>query len=250
VLVGAKVAAGEKVSLYEFPIAPRSIETQAVLRTLASATRGRPGFQFVFADAMHAPFRRGAFDAVATPWFIDIIPEDFAQLARRVNRQLAHGGRWVNFGSLAFAQASAALCYSLEEALEIVAETGFEITHRNETAIPYMRSPASRHARMETVVTFAARKVRECDPPADFAALPDWIAAGTSPVPLLPEFESTALTTRIHAFIMSLIDGKRSLRDMARLLVEQRLMTAEDAEPALRSFLIKMYEDARQPRRF
>jgi hypothetical protein len=45
---------------------------------------------------------------------------------------------------------------------------------------------------------------------------------------------------------MSLIDGKRSIKDMARLVIEQRLMTADEAEPAIRSFLIKMYDDARR----
>jgi hypothetical protein len=69
-------------------------------------------------------------------------------------------------------------------------------------------------------------------------------------VPLLPPFQTTALTTRIHAFIMSMIDGRRSLKDMARILVDQQLMSAHDAEPTLRGFLIKMYEEARQPRRF
>jgi hypothetical protein len=33
---------------------------------------------------------------------------------------------------------------------------------------------------------------------------------------------------------------------MAKLLVDQRLMTREDAEPAVRSFLLRMYDDARR----
>jgi hypothetical protein len=51
---------------------------------------------------------------------------------------------------------------------------------------------------------------------------------------------------RIHAFLMSLIDGRRSLKDMAKLVVEQRLMNADEAEPAIRSFLIKMHDDSRR----
>jgi hypothetical protein len=45
---------------------------------------------------------------------------------------------------------------------------------------------------------------------------------------------------------MSLIDGRRSLKDIAKLVVEQRLMNAAEAEPAIRSFLIKMHDDARR----
>jgi hypothetical protein len=209
----------------------------------------REGFHFVFADAMHAPFRRERFDAVLTPWFVDIVSEDFVQLARRINQWLAPDGRWINFGSLAFAQAHTARCYSLEEALEIVRDSGFELVSQSEAPIPYMQSPASRHARIESVMTWTARKNAPCPAPAS-AGLPDWIVLGAQPVPLLPAFQTTALTTRIHAFIMSLIDGQRSLQDMARILVEQRLMAPADAEPTLRGFLIKMYEEARQPRRF
>jgi len=35
--------------------------------------------------------------------------------------------------------------------------------------------------------------------------------------------------------------------DMARLLAEQRLMTRDEAEPAIRSFLTKMYEESQRP---
>jgi hypothetical protein len=69
-------------------------------------------------------------------------------------------------------------------------------------------------------------------------------------VPLLPQFEVTALATRIHAFVMALIDGQRSVGDIARYLVEQRLMTAAEAEPAVREFLTRMYEDSRRRTRF
>ena len=59
-------------------------------------------------------------------------------------------------------------------------------------------------------------------------------------------FKVQAVATRIHAYLMALIDGRRSIRDMARMLVEQRLMSAEDAEPAVRRFLIRMSEDSRK----
>ena len=42
---------------------------------------------------------------------------------------------------------------------------------------------------------------------------------------------------------MSLIDGKRTLQDMAVVLENQQLMSRDEAESAIRSFLIKMYDD-------
>jgi len=69
---------------------------------------------------------------------------------------------------------------------------------------------------------------------------------GKEPVPMLPSFRQQAMTTQIYAFIMSLIDGKRSIADMAGVLETQRLMTRAEAEPAIRSFLTKMYDDSRK----
>ena len=77
-----------------------------------------------------------------------------------------------------------------------------------------------------------------------YHALPEWLVRGADPVPLSDAFRGQAAATRIHAFLMSLIDGRRSIKDMAKLVVEQRLMTAAEAEPALRSFFIKMHDDS------
>jgi hypothetical protein len=54
------------------------------------------------------------------------------------------------------------------------------------------------------------------------------------------------MTTQIYSFIMSLIDGKRTLKDMAIVLEKQKLMTCAEAEPAIRSFLTKMYDDSQK----
>jgi hypothetical protein len=45
---------------------------------------------------------------------------------------------------------------------------------------------------------------------------------------------------------MTLIDGRRSIKDMAQVLAEQRLMERGEAEDAIRTFLVKMYDDARR----
>ena len=58
----------------------------------------------MLADALRPPFAEGAFDTVVTPWLIDIVSENLTVFAARINRLLKEGGRWVNFGSLAFAE--------------------------------------------------------------------------------------------------------------------------------------------------
>lgn len=246
VLVAERVTRGETVELYEFPIAPRRVEDQAVLRRLEADAPARPGLRHVLADAHRPPFAKGAFDTIVTPWLVDILPEPLDAQAARINRLLADGGRWISFGSLSFHDADPAARYSLDECADVLVENGFERPTTVERRIPYLASPASRHARREEVVAWRADKARGVKAPPRHRALPEWIVRGTDPVPLTPAFRSQIMATRVHAFIMSLIDGKRSLKDIAEVLAKQGLMTADEAEPALRAFLTTMHDEARR----
>ena len=57
------------------------------------------------------------------------------------------------------------------------------------------------------------------------------------------------VSSRIHAFLLALINGERSMRDMARMLVEQRLMSPDEAEANVRLFLARLHEES-ETRRF
>jgi hypothetical protein len=242
-LAASRVLAGDALELYEFPIAPRTIADHAVLRRLAAPAAVAPGFEFVLADASAPPFRPGSFDLVLTPWFIDVAGEPVGRIIARINALLALGGLWVNHGSLAFADAAPAEALSLEELLERLPAGGFSRAVARETVQPYLASPASRHARQETVITFSARKERELAPLPAGRPVPDWLARADHPVPLLPQFRAQALSMRVYAFLLAMIDGERTIRDMARLMEQQKLMTADDAEPAIRRFLARALQD-------
>ncbi|MEZ5458435.1 MAG: methyltransferase domain-containing protein [Steroidobacteraceae bacterium] len=249
-IVAARVSRGETLRLWEFPLAPRTAADQAIERALRAPAAARPGLRFVLGDALRTPLRSGAFDAVLTPWFIDIVPQPFAEVAARINRLLPAGGQWVNFGSVAFAQADPARCHSKEEVLEIVAASGFELLEQRDDELPYMRSPASRHARLERTLAFRAVKRSQAVDPGPAWSLPEWLADASQPVPKLPHFETQGLVKRIYAFVMALIDGRRSSRDIAAYLVEQKLMDPSDAEAAVRGFLTQLYEESRRRTRF
>ncbi|MEJ2129802.1 MAG: methyltransferase domain-containing protein [Woeseiaceae bacterium] len=245
-LVAKAVINGDTLKMYEFPIAPKSLEDDAVLRTLSAPDVVRDGFHLVLGDALRPPFAESSFDTVVTPWLIDIITEDFPVMAARINNLLKPEGRWVNFGSLAFSAPEHARRYSPEETKAIVAENGFSDPYVAEATIPYMCSPASRHGRQEKVFSFSAYKERDADKAPRHRALPDWIVTGKEPVPLTQSFRSQAMTTQIYSFMMSLIDGKRSIKDMAVVLEKQKLMSRDEAEPAIRSFLTKMFDDSQK----
>jgi hypothetical protein len=244
--VARRMAAGETLELYEFPMAPRSAADQAVLRTLRAPAPAAPGLELVLADAHRPPFRAKSFDAVVTPWLIDILPERFDTLAARVNTLLADGGRWLNFGSLSFHAPEFAARYNVDECKAVLEENGFGSIALEEREIPYLCSPASRHGRRERVLGWSATKTGDAPRPLRYEALPDWLVRGAEPVPLTESFGTQIMSTRIHAFIMSLIDGRRSLKDIAKVLVEQRMLSEAESEPAIRAFLTKMYDDSRR----
>jgi ubiquinone/menaquinone biosynthesis C-methylase UbiE/uncharacterized protein YbaR (Trm112 family) len=245
-LVAKAMAAGEQLRMYEFPIAPASLEDDVVMRKLSAPEAAGDGFHLILGDALRAPFMEASFDTVVTPWLIDIIPEDLSVFSQRINRLLKDNGRWVNFGSLAFADPARSRRYSPEETKAIVAEGGFSDPYVSQATIPYMCSPASRHGRQEKVFSFSSYKERSANSVPRHRALPDWIVTGKEPVPLLQSFRTQAMTTQIYSFIMSLIDGKRTIEQMASVLETQKLMSKQEAVPAIRTFLTKMYDDAQR----
>jgi len=240
-----RLYAGERLELYEFPLAPRDVDSHAILRTLQAPGPAPAGCHLVYADACRAPFARGAFDTVITPWLIDVLDDDFAAFASRVNGWLRPGGRWVNSGSLAFAADDPARRYALEEVVEIVATAGFGSVQPQQERVPYLCSPASRHGRSESVVTFAAVKQRDVADPGPAERAPQWLLRTDAAVPLLPDLQARQLELRVLSYLAALVDGRRSVSDVARVLVERRLMTAEEAVPAVRAFLVRLHEEAR-----
>lgn len=244
--IANRISHGNTVELWEFPLAPRSAKDHAVLRKL-EAPPARPGLEFVLGDALRAPFAHNGFDTVITPWLIDILPVDFGDFAARVNRLLTNGGRWISFGSLAFDQPAESEHYTLEECAGLLEQRGFAAPATRTDRIPYMCSPASRHGRQEEVVSFAATKTRNAKAPRRHQSLPEWLVTGRDPIPALPAFRMQAASNRIYAFVMGLIDGKRSIDEMARLMEAQRLMPKQEADGVLRNFLTRMYDDSQRP---
>ncbi|MBT6209198.1 MAG: methyltransferase domain-containing protein [Woeseia sp.] len=245
-LVAKSMAQGDQLELYEFPLAPKRAEDFAVLRKLAAPAAVRDQFHLVLGDVLRPPFAAASFDTIVTPWIIDIVGDDLPFQAARINNLLKPEGRWLNFGSLAFNHADKARCYSAEETLVHVEKAGFAPATVNEVTIPYMCSPASRHGRQETVFSFSATKQSDVKAPPRHKALPDWIVTGKDPVPALQAFRTQAVSTQVYAFIMSLIDGKRTIADMAKILEQQKLMTTDEAIPAIRNFMTRMYDDAQK----
>jgi len=247
-LIGARMTTGATANLTEFPLAPISTEDSAVARTLTAPApiSASSNLQFVCADALHPPFAPEQFDLVITPWLLDVIDAAAPRIMRVIARLLRGGGLWVNHGSVAFAGADPANRLAAVEIAELAHQHGFEVTSTTDVVLPYLQSPSSRQRREELVYTQVARRDERAShaPMSDEGFVPQWIIDERLAVPLTTAFETQISTLRIHAFIMSLIDGQRSVMDMARVFEEQRLMPASDAVQAIRGFLTTMHEEA------
>ena len=246
-LLNTRMARGDSVTFYEFPLAPKTVEDCAIKRTLAAPEPARAGFQCVLADALRAPFVDEQFDLVVTPWLLDVVDADTQQLLAHINRLLVAGGHWVNHGSVAFRRPQLEHCLTLEELIELIDTSGFKTISTSELDSPYMASPASRHARRELISTLLAEKIANVEKPPRHQNLPEWLVTARLPVPLSQAFQTQITTTRVHGFIMSLIDGERSIRDIAKVMEDERLMPERDAVAAIRGFLIKMFEESQAP---
>jgi uncharacterized protein YbaR (Trm112 family) len=216
-LVADRLLGGEAVDLYEFPVAPISEEHVVVHRHLQGRAPVRDGFQLIFADAFRPPFAPGSLDSVLTPWFIDAVPADFRQTAAAVNRALSPGGLWISVGPLRF-QGGFSRCYPIEEVLEIVGLSSFEVLSHVVEKVPYFDSPVSGSRRSESVVCFAARKSGEAGQVEAPSVTPRWVTDPDVPIPLTASMQALRQSSIFAVGVIAMVDGTRSMSDVALAL--------------------------------
>ena len=238
-LVAARLLAGEVVTLPEFPVDPISDDVVVVSRPMSRPFPVRDGFTLLFADALRPPIPPASLDAVVTSWFIDIARTDLRQTAAAINRVLRPGGLWINIGPLRF-QSSVSRAYSIEEVLEMVAASAFELTSHDRQDLPYFDSPVSGSRRTDTVFRFAARKTAEAPAVEIPDALPPWVANPLAPIPITPALIALGRTSMFTTAVLGMIDGNRSIVDVARELGKAWGVDPGRLQDELRGFLARL----------
>lgn len=239
-LLAQRVLAGAVVEAYEYPTGPRGLDQTAVLQRLRCSFPVPEGLQLALADARRPPFAAESLDSVLTPWFIDVVAADLPETIATIQRVLRPGGVWLNQGPLRFG-GSASRRYSIEEVHELTRAGGFELVAELTEDVPYFDSPHAGARRLETVYGFAARKVGPTAPPRPIVKdEPAWATDSTQPIPLAPELNALQERLIFSAGALSLIDGTRSVVDLADALGGELGIRPERLVEPLRSLLLTL----------
>lgn len=237
-----RIVEGRALNLYEFPMAPVDQENFAVRVRCEAKQPTKEHFYIVLADAMNPPFNKGSIQTLITPWLIDIVPQDSRAFFKRLNHALPIGGRWINFGSLAYNHKQAHVCYSREEVLELAKEAGFAIESVHEEEIPYLQSPHSSQKRFEKIFCFSAKKIANVTQSPSYTYLPMWIRDLTKPIPAMKDFGQMVAVNRFFADIVALVNGTNSIVDIAKTFAKSAHLNGDEAQEMVRQLFINMFE--------
>lgn len=189
------------------------------------ASQERRDSWFVFAgDAWAMPFADQSFDLVVTPWFIDIAGRDCKDALAAVERVLKPGGHWLNHGPLLYPDGlPESQRYTFEELRGLMGLARFDMLAEGFEAVPYTHSPLNERGRTEDLWSFLARSAPDRSHLQDAGESTQQLLKSEPPIwLLLPHWPIPRLTQQDLPEwmdnIVALIDGKRSLNDLARVL--------------------------------
>lgn len=241
-LVGRRVVSGSTLRLFEVPRNPLTPEVAALERTLRREGPPVQDFHFVLADARFPTARPGAFDLVLTPWYIDRVGQSLASVARTVYRALRPGGRWLNHGPLIYDQRPLAEQLTLPELCDLVAGLGFQKEYARSERVEYLRSRASSSGRVETVHTLTFR--RDDGPVVADVPMPEGLVDPALPLERFEGLAAHPASNDTLAFMLSRIDGKRSVREVAEAMAPRLGVTAAEAEKLVLVALRQIFRSA------
>lgn len=233
--------AQESLSLYDFPTAPLKLTESVCEHHLHNPYPQDENFHLLFADIQQLPFKEKSFNAILTPWVIDILPTHVSFLIKKINSLLPLAGEWINFGPLGFMSSDESQRLTFEELQELVERHGFKIEKYNSDFLPYLHSPGSGQKRSENIFAFRAIKIKDVVFKNE-SFLPEWLTDYNLPVPFsstIKEFQGHA---KVNADILFSIDGQRSVNELTRLMCAQYKIADEEARHIIVSFLKRLAE--------
>lgn len=240
-LAAQQVLQSGELTINEFPLAPSSSTDCVMARTLKRPGSAFDNLHVILADARHPPLLAGAFDLIVTPWFIDVLGDDIREQLGLIHDLLPEGGIWLNHGPLIHGdQQPARQRYAIDEVWELIRRGGFELAATRKQLTEHLVVPEADRGRLETVHTFCAVK----QPAAsvdDGEDPPSWLLLPHIPIPIfrgLAEFreqtryaggDRTAVQHPTVQRSVQLINGEHSLYDVTARLLDEELISPDDA---------------------
>lgn len=244
-LLGAQqICEGLTLKAASFPVSPKDSGQPGQIVELRAPNGGAKNLHFVFGDVYALPFTEASFDICVTPWLIDILPRRFADLCNSVARVVKPEGAWVNSGSWHFSFRDEVDNISFDEAKVVAANNGWSPVAHSQTEVPYLQSPDDAHRRFETTTQFLWERTQQkvsTVPLIDDRA--DWIRDPNIVVPPLPAFAHATQVHAVMALVLSLVDGKRTLQDIATAVAAENGLTSDQALDAAQSFFDRFLKD-------
>lgn len=243
--MAGRIVRGDGVACHEFPLIPRDARV-AVSKTLAASepltADEAASFNLILGDCSNLPVRQRSVGTLITPWLIDIQPQEFSLFAKRMNAAMVDGGVWINTGSLAFLNQLPEHRYTSDELLDILVECGFEIVTSEHRTVNYLCSPDSAHGRVETVFSFAVRKISDCAAVSHIDYVPEWLSNTTKPIPETTTLPVDAARHLLNAQVLGAIDGRTSIDELGDMLAAVHSLPPADAVHAIRRIMLERIE--------
>lgn len=241
-LILSRLLQGETLDVWELPFAPRLPEHHAIAHRLATSFRLEENLMLAFADSRALPFVEQSFDVIVAPWFVDIQPEPPETFLAKMNHLLVAGGILHITGSLAFHFSDPQLNLTVSELIAAAEKCGFTLQTQSSKEQDYLRSPYAAGYRVELIHYLSFVKDAEASPRA-LESPPLWINQIDLIVPLESYFAAFAQKHSVLAETIKQINGKLSIRSIARFLARRFKMSESDAIESLQRLLLKLHEE-------
>ena len=243
-LIAHKICNAETIELCEISQFPMSTNDVAISHLLKTPTPVAPSqIQFVVGDISDHPFKDQQFDAIICPWVIDIISENFADFAKRLNFLLKPQGELLIFGPLSFEKQSAQHKLTAEEVVQVLQESGFKNLTTQKLKVPYLHSPIEALIRHETIHLFYSQQEKPSKRPKSYQHYPNWLSDTSVKVQPNQSLISLQSQKNLEAqFLAGLLSGK-SIHEMATHIASSGSgMNLKQAEDFIQSVFARLFE--------
>jgi hypothetical protein len=235
-----RIVFGEGLSLTEFP-KPHKDQTPFVHHTLKAPAALDDNLIYHLADLNYLPYQEASFDLIVTPWIIDLVTPSLPFLIHNISSLLRSKGLWLNYGPFSISsETPSSHRWSVEEIKEFVRENDLSWEEEKWQQVPYLPSPYSRLQRLEEIWMFKVMKRSEQTRSLlriDYR--PVWLKDLNISVPKDQKVISSYHFHHIPARVFALVDGQRSVSQIAQLVAREFNLNESEAMVSVVNFLTR-----------